>query len=68
MYVCLVKVMQQTSHNDIILWRLQHTTHSCYNDLFSCRMTKFDIRNYFQNIYGVNVAKVHTRIQLGMPV
>jgi len=28
-------------------------------------MTKFDIRNYFQKIYGVQVAKVNTRIQLG---
>ena len=30
-----------------------------------CRMTKFDIRNYFQKIYGVDVVKVNTRIQLG---
>ena len=28
-------------------------------------MTKFDIRNYFWKIYGVRVAKVNTRIQLG---
>ena len=28
-------------------------------------MTKFDIRNYFQKIYGVQVAKVNTRIQIG---
>ncbi len=33
---------------------------------FVCRMTKFDIRNYFQSIYGVSVAQVDTRIQLGM--
>ena len=31
----------------------------------SSRMTKFDIRNYFWKIYGVRVAKVNTRIQLG---
>lgn len=33
---------------------------------FLSRMTKFDIRNYFEKIYGVKVAKVNTRIQLGM--
>ena len=33
--------------------------------LCSSRMTKFDIRNYFWKIYGVRVAKVNTRIQLG---
>ena len=32
---------------------------------FFPRMTKFDIRNYFEKIYGVKVAKVNTRIQLG---
>ena len=32
---------------------------------YSPRMTKFDIRNYFWKIYGVRVAKVNTRIQLG---
>ena len=29
-------------------------------------MTKFDIKNYFQRIYGLDVYKVHTRIQQGM--
>ena len=29
------------------------------------RMTKFDIRNYFEKIYGIKVTKVNTRIQLG---
>ena len=33
--------------------------------LFFYRMTKFDIKNYFEKIYGVKVAKVNTRIQLG---
>ena len=28
-------------------------------------MTKFDIRNYFEKIYNVRVARVNTRIQLG---
>ncbi len=28
-------------------------------------MTKFDVRNYFEKIYGVKVAAVHTRIQKG---
>ena len=28
-------------------------------------MTKFDIRNYFEKIYGIEVAAVHTRIQKG---
>ena len=37
----------------------------CENVCFLYRMTKFDIRNYFEKIYGVNVAKVNTRIQLG---
>ena len=32
---------------------------------FSHRMTKFDIRNYFEKIYNVRVARVNTRIQLG---
>ena len=31
-----------------------------------CRMTKFDIKNYFERIYNVKVLKVNTRIQLGM--
>ena len=39
------------------------------NDQVQChvpmKMTKFDIRNYFWKIYGVRVAKVNTRIQLG---
>ena len=30
------------------------------------RMTKFDIRNYFEKIYSVKVSKVNTRVQLGM--
>ena len=30
-----------------------------------CRMTKFDIKNYFEKIYNVDIAKVNTRIQLG---
>lgn len=29
------------------------------------RMTKFDVRNYFEKIYGLKVASVHTRIQKG---
>ncbi len=28
-------------------------------------MTKIDVRNYFEKIYGVKVATVHTRIQKG---
>ena len=28
-------------------------------------MTKFDIKNYFEKIYGLKIAKVNTRIQLG---
>ena len=28
-------------------------------------MTKFDIKNYFEKIYNIDVAKVNTRIQLG---
>ena len=28
-------------------------------------MTKFDIKNYFQSIYNINVALVNTRIQQG---
>ena len=28
-------------------------------------MTKFDIRNYFEKIYSIEVADVHTRIQKG---
>ena len=36
-----------------------------FDILFLSRMTKFDIRNYFEKIYGVKVAKVNTRIQLG---
>ena len=31
-------------------------------------MTKFDIKNYFEKIYKIDVAKVNTRIQLGEPV
>ena len=30
-----------------------------------CRMTKFDIRNYFEKIYNIRVKKVNTRIQVG---
>ena len=29
-------------------------------------MTKFDIKNYFQSIYKINVALVNTRIQQGV--
>lgn len=29
------------------------------------KMTKFDIKNYFEKIYGLKIAKVNTRIQLG---
>ena len=29
-------------------------------------MTKFDIKNYFQSIYNINVALVNTRIQQGV--
>ncbi len=37
-----------------------------YNYIVLCyRMTKIDVRNYFEKIYGVNVASVHTRIQKG---
>lgn len=39
------------------------------NDQVQChvpmKMTKFDIKNYFEKIYGIRVAKVNTRIQLG---
>ena len=31
-------------------------------------MTKFDIKNYFQSIYNINVALVNTRIQQGVVV
>ncbi|XP_019860599.1 PREDICTED: 39S ribosomal protein L23, mitochondrial-like [Amphimedon queenslandica] len=29
------------------------------------KMTKFDIKNYFERIYGVDIHKVNTRIQRG---
>ena len=29
------------------------------------RMTKFDIKNYFERIYGLDIYKVTTRIQRG---
>lgn len=29
------------------------------------RMTKFDIRNYFEKIYNIKVRRVNTRIQVG---
>ena len=29
-------------------------------------MTKFDIKNYFEKIYNINVLRVNTRIQQGM--
>ena len=32
----------------------------------TCSMTKFDIKNYFQSIYKINVALVNTRIQQGV--
>ena len=31
-------------------------------------MTKFDIKNYFQSIYNINVALVNTRVQQGVVV
>ena len=33
--------------------------------LFHARMTKFDVRNYFEEIYNIRVRKVNTRIQQG---
>ena len=33
-----------------------------------CSITKFDIKNYFQSIYNINVALVNTRIQQGVVV
>ena len=34
--------------------------------LLLCSMSKFDIKNYFQSIYKINVALVNTRIQQGV--
>ena len=68
------RLTQKKSKMYSIVLQMRLPTHTCI--LNSCnfkphcayhvfRMTKFDIRNYFEKIYGIRVAKVNTRIQLG---
>jgi ribosomal protein L23 len=51
---CVVSCSKMRSQNKINVFQF-----------YLSRMTKFDIKNYFEKIYNIDVAKVNTRIQLG---